>query len=275
MLRPYPQPSTRHRCLPNNRIDQRCRIKPHRVRRRQSRFLPRACNRLPRRALVHVVRVETDPDHLRRMYRLRRTLVDLDHLDIRWDLHPRLAAVIVADVIAGRLMTENQRVGTGAVQQAERDAGVSWVNQAALSFQEHDVVVLRALEDQLLRGAGDEVRYDRIHRDPPALDEDPGLPRRHEARAMAALHQRIAELQLRGHLADVAIGSHREHDQRVNFGGAAVGAMPIITAVAPLPCARPRSKSPTTGMVPPNPSTSCAVFPACLRSNTATIRSGK
>ena len=39
-----------------------------------------------------------------------------------------------------------------------------------------------------------------------------------------------------------------------------IGAMPINTAVAPR--ARPRSKSPTTGSAPPNPSTCCTVFPA-------------
>jgi len=38
MLRPY-QPSPRQPLPPNNRVDQRCRIKPHRVGRRQSSFL--------------------------------------------------------------------------------------------------------------------------------------------------------------------------------------------------------------------------------------------
>src|SRR6266542_4291763 len=154
-------------------------------------------------ALVHVVRVETDADHLGRVHGMRGPLIDVDHLEIGGDLHPRLAPVIIADVVARYLMAENQRVGTGPVQQAERDAGIPRVNQAALAFDEHDVVVLRALEDELLRGTGDEIRHDRVHGDAPPLDEDPRLPRRHETRAVAALHQRVAQLELRRHLADV------------------------------------------------------------------------
>src|SRR5712691_8576876 len=71
------------------------------------------------------------------------------------------------------------------------------MNQAALPLHQHDVVVLRALEHELLRGASDEVGDDRIHRGAPAFDEDARLPRRDEARPVAPLYQRIAELQLR------------------------------------------------------------------------------
>ena len=154
---------------------------------------------------------------------MRGPLIDVDHLDIGGDLHPRLAPVIIADVVARHLMAENQRVGTTPVQQAERDAGIPRVNQAALAFDEHDVVVLRALEDELLRGAGDEIRHDRVYCDAPPFDEDPRLPRRHKTRAVAALHERVAQLELRRHLADVAVGPDREHDQRVHLGRAAIG----------------------------------------------------
>src|ERR1051325_5208438 len=209
------------------------------------------------------------------------------------------------------------------------------MDEAPLPFYQHDVVVLRPLNRDLLGGAGDEVGHDRIDGDAPSFDEDSRLSRRDEARAMAALHELVAQLQLRRHLADVAVGSHREDDQRIDFGGAAVGdpqirrrggrvgarmrtpraaargpssgsspmnvcsplqissflfiaershafhssgkrppagAIPIKTAVAPL---TPASKSPTTGILPPNPNTSWAVLPACWRSSTATIRSGK
>ena len=46
---------------------------------------------------------------------------------------------------------------------------------------------LAALQHQPLRRAGDEVGHHRVHRDPPALDHDAGLPGRHEAGADAAL----------------------------------------------------------------------------------------
>src|SRR5438876_6781218 len=48
---------------------------------------------------------------------LFRSLVDLHQLRERRDLHPRLAAVVVADVVARRLVAQNQRVGTTPVQQ--------------------------------------------------------------------------------------------------------------------------------------------------------------
>src|SRR5688500_14726932 len=99
---------------------------------------------------------------------------------------PRLAAVIVADVIARRLVAEDERVGAGAVQQAERDAGVAGVNETALPLDEHDVVILRALDRDLLRRARDEVGHDGVHGDAPSFDEDPRLARGDEARPVAA-----------------------------------------------------------------------------------------
>src|ERR1700716_1839471 len=73
-------------------------------------------------------------------------LVDLHELGEWRDLHPRLAAVVVADVVAGRLMAQDQRVGAAPVQQPECDAGVARVNQAPLPFNENDVGVLGRLE---------------------------------------------------------------------------------------------------------------------------------
>src|ERR1041385_547921 len=201
------------------------------------------------------------------------------------------------------------------------------MDEAPLPFYQHDVVVLRPLNRDLLGGAGDEVGHDRIEGDAPSFDEDSRLSRRAEARQM------VAQLELRLQLADVAVGSGREDDQTSTsaarpsaigrFGGGRrasrmrtpraaasgpssgsspmnvcsplqissflfiaershafhssgkrppAGAIPIKTAVAPL---TPASKSPTTGILPPNPNTSWAVLPACLRSSTATMRSGK
>ena len=109
------------------------------------------------------------------------------------------------------------------MEQAQRDTRVARVDQAALALDQYDVVVLRALEHELFSGTGDEVGDHRVHRDAPPFDENPGLPGRDEAGAMATLHERIAQLELRRHLADVAVTSDRQHDQRVHLGSATIG----------------------------------------------------
>ena len=40
---------------------------------------------------------------------------------------------------------------------------------------------------------------------------------------MTALHERVAQLQLRGHLPDIAVGTDGEDDERVDFRGATIG----------------------------------------------------
>src|SRR2546422_10265444 len=122
-------------------------------------------------------RVETDAEHLGGPDGRGRALVDLDQLGERWDADPGLPPVIIPDEIARGLVAQDQPVGAGAVQQAERDAGVAGVNEAALPFEQDDVGVLRALEHELLRRAGAEIRHDRIHADAPPLDENPRLAR--------------------------------------------------------------------------------------------------
>ena len=87
---------------------------------------------------------------------------------------------------------------------------------ASLPFHQDDVGVPAPLQHQLLRGAGDEVGHHRVHRNPPALDHDSGLTRRHEAGAHASLVELPGELELRGHLADVAVGPHGEHHERLD-----------------------------------------------------------
>src|SRR2546422_11406877 len=62
--------------------------------------------------------------HFRRVDRCGGALVDLHEVRERRDLHPWLAAVVIADVVARRLVTQDQRVGTRAVQQPERDPGI-------------------------------------------------------------------------------------------------------------------------------------------------------
>src|SRR5207244_12472186 len=97
--------------------------------------------RRPSSWLAHVERVEADADHLGRPYRRRRPLVYLHQLGERRDPDPRLAAVVVADVVARGLMTQDKRVRAGAVEQPQRDARVPRVNEAPLALDEHDVGV--------------------------------------------------------------------------------------------------------------------------------------
>ena len=73
-----------------------------------------------------------------------------------------------------------------------------------------------ALEHEPLGRAGDEVGHDRVHRDAPALDHDAGLAGGDEARPHARVVELPGELQLRGHLADVAVGADREDHQRIH-----------------------------------------------------------
>ena len=131
--------------------------------------------------------------------------------------------MIIADVLARGLVAQDQRIGAAAVQQAQGDAGIPRMNQAPLPFHEDDVGVLRRLEHQPFRRPGDEVGHHGVHGDPPAFDEDPGLPGGDEAGAMPPLDQRVPQLDLGGHLADVAVGPYREHHQRADFRGATVG----------------------------------------------------
>src|SRR5260370_12168163 len=172
---------------------------------------------------MHVIGVEADANNLRRMHGLGGALMDLDQLGVRWDAYPRFAPMVVADEVARHLMTENQRVGTRAVEQTERYARVAGMNETALPFHQHDVVAFRALEHELLRGTRDEVGHDGVHRNAPPFDENSRLTGRDETRLVTALHERVSQLQLRGHLPDIAVGTDREDDQRVDFRGATIG----------------------------------------------------
>src|SRR5205823_1936256 len=96
------------------------------------------------------------------------------------------------------------------------------MNEAPLSFHQDDVVIFRALEHELFGGAGDEVGDHSIDRDAPALDENSCLASRDEARLMAALDERVPQLQLRGNLADIAVDANREDDESIDFRGATI-----------------------------------------------------
>ena len=104
------------------------------------------------------------------------------------------------------------------------------MDQASLPLHQHEprgvaqgTELFHALEHELLRSAGDEIGRHRVHRDAPSFDEDPRLPRGDEAGAVAAAHQRVSQLELRRHLAHVAVAADREDDIGIDLSGAAVG----------------------------------------------------
>ena len=70
------------------------------------------------------------------------------------------------------------------------------------------------LDDEALRGARDEVRDDRVDRDPPAGDRDAGLSRRHELGSDASPLRFAVELERDGHLPDRAVGADGQDDLR-------------------------------------------------------------
>ena len=80
-------------------------------------------------------------------------LVQPDVVGQRRDAEPGGFA-IVADVLAGGLVAEDERIGTGAVQEAAGDAGVARVVDPPLPLHQDDVRVRAPLEHQPLRGAG-------------------------------------------------------------------------------------------------------------------------
>src|SRR5437868_61198 len=79
------------------------------------------------------------------------------------------------------------RVRRRAVDQPERHARVRGVQDRALTLDPEQLAAARdALEDELLRGPGEEVGDDGVDRDPPAGDRDPRLPGRDELAPHAA-----------------------------------------------------------------------------------------
>ena len=88
------------------------------------------------------------------------------------------AAAGALDLGAADLVAEDEQVRRGAVVEAERDAGVDGMEDRALALDPEQLSsALVALHDEALGGARDEVGDDRVDRDAPARDRDPGLPR--------------------------------------------------------------------------------------------------
>ena len=79
-----------------------------------------------------------------------------------------------------RHVAEDERVGGASVIEAERDPGELRVDDRSLALDEEKVAAARTLDDEALRGAGEEVRDDGIDRDSPAGDRDACLTGRDE-----------------------------------------------------------------------------------------------
>src|SRR5687768_8515579 len=129
--------------------------------------------------VVEIVGVHRNRDDLGGVHRRSDRLVQLHVVRQGRDPEPGRTAVF-ANVLPAGLVAEDQRAGAGSVQQAQSDAGISRVIDASLPFHQDDVGPRRRLKHQIFGGAGDEVRHHRVHRGPPALDEDAGLPGGHE-----------------------------------------------------------------------------------------------
>ena len=115
------------------------------------------------------------------------------------------------------LVAEHVQVRRAAVDQTHRHTGIDRVEDRALSFDPEEVAARAALDDEALGSTREEVRHDRVHRDPPSRDRDPGLPGRDEHRTQATPARLEIELAGRGHLPDRAVGADGEHDRRVHF----------------------------------------------------------
>src|SRR4051794_37415574 len=90
-------------------------------------------------------------------------------------------AAAAFDLVASRLVTEDEQVRRAAVEQAERDARVDRVDQRPLALDPQQLSpALVPLDDEPLGGACDEVGDDGVDGDAPAGDRNAGLPGRHE-----------------------------------------------------------------------------------------------
>ena len=84
------------------------------------------------------------------------------------------------------------------------------MEKRALSLDpEHLAALLDAFDHELLRRPGDEVRDDRVDRQPPAGDRDPRLSRWRELARVAEPPRLGVELERDRHLPDRTVGADR------------------------------------------------------------------
>ena len=92
------------------------------------------------------------------------------------------------------------------------------MHERPLAFHEEELTAAApALDDEALRGAGEEVGDDGVDGDPPPCDRDPGLTRGNELRGEAAGLRGAVELERDRHLPDRAVRADGEHDVGVDL----------------------------------------------------------
>ena len=110
-------------------------------------------------------------------------------------------------------VAEDECVRCRSVHEAERHTRVARVGERALALDEKEVSpTSAALDDEPLRGAGDEVGDDCVDGDAPAGDSDARLARRYERGGDSARRGLAGELEGDGHLPDRTIRADREDD---------------------------------------------------------------
>ena len=192
-------------------VEQALRPEAHRVVGGQPRLGRRLGHRAPRRCVVKAARVQRDGDDRGGTQGQRDLPVQLDQLGERRQRVPRVAL----DLRRSGTVAEHERVWGRAVDQPERHARVRGMRDRPLAlYPEQAAATLRSLDDELLGGAGEEVRDDRVDGDAPAGDRDPGLAGRDELRGEAALPGRPVELERHRHLPDGAVGADGQDDLR-------------------------------------------------------------
>ena len=119
---------------------------------------------------------------------------------------------VVADELPGGLVAQDQPVGTGAVQETQRDGGVAGMVDAPLTLDQHDVRVLR-FPRSTNRSAAPAMKSATTASTamPQPSIMIPVWPVATNRVRRPRVIELLRELQLGGHLADVAVGPHREH----------------------------------------------------------------
>src|SRR5829696_5261917 len=154
-------------------------------------------------------RVYAYGDHGRRLDEGRDLLVEAGDAGGDW------AGNTGEDLLVWGGCAEDEAVRARAVEEAERDPGVSRMPQGTLAFDQDQLwVSSRRLQDELLRSAGDEVRDYGVHADAPPGDDDARLSRRDEPGPYARLARSPLYLQGRRHLAYGRIGPDGERHPR-------------------------------------------------------------
>ena len=91
------------------------------------------------------------------------------------------------------------------------------MDDRALPLDEHQIGIHRTLEHEPLGSAGDEVGNHGVHANAAPLDQDARLPGGGKVGTYSAAAEATEQLQLRRHLADVAVGADGQHHGGVDL----------------------------------------------------------